>query len=1089
MFEDKNKTFEIVNIYREDINIKYKKPNPLKTGFWSGSKNLYKYRTKQLTKIINKISFYFILINIFALIASKNSRITLKIEGSGETPIMHLCSDREYCGNLAKFTYPSKIEINGEEKTISSDYKFTFNKEKNNVTLIWENKAITNLNYIFYDCDKIVEMDLSNFDSSQVTTMSSMFYFCESLRIINLSNLNTSNVGTMFQMFSNCRSLESLDLSSFDVSNVYDFQWMFANCHSLTSLNLSNFKTPKVEITYGMFIGCINLHYIDLSYFDTSHITNMAYMFYDCSSLISLDLDHFNTINIQDIESMFERCSSLISLNLSNFNYNYSNYIKMNRIFYDCFSLKELDISNFNISKITAPLSIISSNIFIYGKNKIKIDEYLNQCTPFIICSKYNFKDIENITLNEIKLYFNCTNYNLKINDTKKICNTNYYILYNESNFNYIYNNYFHIQEQKKPDENINVNNTNISENINVNNTNVSEILINKIKNLVNNFNEKELINVKEIKYKIEQANILIILTTTDNEKNKENKNLTSINLDKCEEEIRNEYDIKNHSIYIIKIEKHIDGMKIPKIEYELYCCDENGKLVYLNITFLKNCEIYLTIPVIINDSIEKYYPTSNYYNNICSKATSKNKTDISIPDRRKEFINKNMFLCEENCKFINYDEINKKVKCSCLIKIKLPLFDDIIFDKDKFYKSFKDLKNIGNINIMKCYKNVFDKSLKNNYGFFIFIFIILIYLICLFLFYFRKKEYISIIKEIVMAKIKLMKIRKNNELLTGDTRKIKKNKKNKKKKLSMGLNKNFPHRKNKKLNSDSDFKNSSVNKLNKKEYLKETIETKAQNKTKKSKIRKISESQIENKNNKDLLKYKKILEENINELNTLSYQDALIKDHRTYISYYISLIKNGNPFIFSFFKNNDYNSTIIKKFLFFFFFSLHFTVNALFFTDSTMGKIYEDEGKFNFIYQIPQIFISFCISTFINNIVKYLSLQEKDIIKLKQEKNISIVKPNSLKLISSIKTKILFFFIITFILLLTFFYYITCFCGIYKNTHYQLIKDTIISFVLSLIYPFIIYLIPGIFRKCALNSKKANRACLYIISKIIQLF
>ena len=35
---------------------------------------------------------------------------------------------------------------------------------------------------------------------------------------------------------------------------------------------------------------------------------------------------------------------------------------------------------------------------------------------------------------------------------------------------------------------------------------------------------------------------------------------------------------------------------------------------------------------------------------NICSKATSESGTDISLKDRRNEYVYNNMSLCEENC-------------------------------------------------------------------------------------------------------------------------------------------------------------------------------------------------------------------------------------------------------------------------------------------------------------------------------------------------------------------------------------------------------------------------------------------------------
>ena len=61
-------------------------------------------------------------------------------------------------------------------------------------------------------------------------------------------------------------------------------------------------------------------------------------------------------------------------------------------------------------------------------------------------------------------------------------------------------------------------------------------------------------------------------------------------------------------------------------------------------------------------------------------------------------------------------------------------------------------------------------------------------------------------------------------------------------------------------------------------------------------------------------------------------------------------------------------------------------------------------------------------------------------------------------------------------------------FCGVYKNTQVYLIKDTLISFGLSLFYPLLINLAPGIFRIPSLSGKKKQRSYLYGISKLLQL-
>ena len=191
---------------------------------------------------------------------------------------------------------------------------------------------------------------------------------------------------------------------------------------------------------------------------------------------------------------------------------------------------------------------------------------------------------------------------------------------------------------------------------------------------------------------------------------------------------------------------------------------------------------------------------------------------------------------------------------------------------------------------------------------------------------------------------------------------------------------------------------------------------------------------------------------------------------------------------IFSFFYNNDYNSKIVKIDLFFIGFIIYFTVNALFFNDNTMHKIYEEKGKYQILYQLPQIIYSSIISIIINILLKLLSLSESDILALKSKKEKKDIDKKEEDLNKKLKIKFLLYFIISTILLLLFWYYLSMFCAIYKNTQLHLIKDTLISFGLSLFYPFGINLLPGLFRIPALSNKKGNRKYLYIISKILQM-
>ena len=61
-------------------------------------------------------------------------------------------------------------------------------------------------------------------------------------------------------------------------------------------------------------------------------------------------------------------------------------------------------------------------------------------------------------------------------------------------------------------------------------------------------------------------------------------------------------------------------------------------------------------------------------------------------------------------------------------------------------------------------------------------------------------------------------------------------------------------------------------------------------------------------------------------------------------------------------------------------------------------------------------------------------------------------------------------------------------FCAIYVNTQIHLIKDTLISYFVSLFSPLLFNLIPAIFRILSLHNNKSKRKFLYTISKTIQM-
>ena len=731
----------------------------------------------------------------------------------------------------------------------------------------------------------------------------------------------------------------------------------------------------------------------------------------------------------------------------------------------------------------------------LYEKTDIKYEK----TNTNEILDKFNFMnittDITNEKTNENEI---ANNINSTIVETYDI-----YLKENETTDNIIKDNsdnLNHINMKENDKDNVdnneillNIDFSKIFNNTNINITNQNFInlysedkkkLIQYLKKII--LGEIDIYKIKNGIYnKIQWKEILITLRLLESEKIFRN-NETSIDFKKCENIIKNEYNIPNNNdLYILKNEVSIQGMNIRKIEYELYYPLYGKELIKLNLTKCQNEKIYLYYNIAINKSIDEYNPKSKYYNDICSKTTSDYGTDICLKDRRINFIKNNMTLCEENCEFVDYDYINKRAMCSCKVKLDLSFFQNLNFNEEEFFKNFAKINNLANFGLLKCYKYLFKKdNFLHNYGSIIFMFLMFLYFITLILFYCKYYDLLKKKINNIISKKKKTEffIEYNNNKVTEEN--INKRNKNieRKKKIRRTKNKNI---KNKKKGNITQNKNNPPNKLHKKNK-KRKINFLLKNNIIKNNLNNNSSS-LNMINNKKINSKK---DYNDSELNSLTYKDAKLYDKRSYFQYYISLIKINELILFSFFPNRDYNSRIIKMFLFFFIFAVHFTVNTLFFNDTMIHKIYIEKGIFNFVYQIPRICYSSLISYIIVKCIKLLALSERLIIQLKNQKilkKLGDIENHKKKLIKILNIKFIFYFLFTFIFLSVFWYYNASFCCIYENTQLHLIKDIFISFGLSLIYPFFKELIPGIFRISALRAYK-NKELLFKFSKFIEL-
>lgn len=159
--------------------------------------------------------------------------------------------------------------------------------------------SATDVSYMFYGCNALVDLDLSTFDTGSAESMSHMFTGCSKLKNLDLSGLNTSKVTCMDSMFYDCKNLLALDLKNFDTTRVEDMKSMFHNCNALQSLDVTSFATSNVFDMTSMFRNCYVLEELDLSSFNLTIVNPTAdYMFCQLRALKTLKLgDSFILIN------------------------------------------------------------------------------------------------------------------------------------------------------------------------------------------------------------------------------------------------------------------------------------------------------------------------------------------------------------------------------------------------------------------------------------------------------------------------------------------------------------------------------------------------------------------------------------------------------------------------------------------------------------------------------------------------------------------------------------------------------------------------------------------------------------------------
>ena len=297
-----NEMVQFNNIIINDINnIKNEKDIKMKVNYIFNLFNEMNYKKNDLTNIDNNyssknksknISVDKNQIKFILKIGTQDiNKKTYFLDNTDECVYISAFETEEHHHDFLKELNDTNVELYINNKKQKFQKYFIPEKEGNYHFLLRFDFVPKNCSFMFYNCSKMIKIDLSSFDTINVTDMRSMFGYCTELENIDLSLFNTENVNNMSCMFCHCTKLKKLDLSSFNTKNVKDMDAMFWSCCCLENIYFGSFNTESA--------------------------TDMTWMFYDCQKLTNINLSSFRMDNVSSMRSMFYGCNELKEINLN----------------------------------------------------------------------------------------------------------------------------------------------------------------------------------------------------------------------------------------------------------------------------------------------------------------------------------------------------------------------------------------------------------------------------------------------------------------------------------------------------------------------------------------------------------------------------------------------------------------------------------------------------------------------------------------------------------------------------------------------------------------------------------------------------
>ena len=242
-------------------------------------------------------------------------------------------------------------------------------------------------------------------------------------------------------------------------------------------------------------------------------------------------------------------------------------------------------------------------------------------------------------------------------------------------------------------------------------------------------------------------------------------------------------------------------------------------------------------------------------------------------------------------------------------------------------------------------------------------------------------------------------------------------------------------------------------------------------------------------KNKIHIKKYKKYFNEYFSEsLDEMEFDDAIIKDHRKFVEYFLDCSKEKQIILNTFWAYDPFKPRSLKIILFSLTMFLYFVVNALFINDDYVSKVYnlEEDNFFSFVSRsIDRLFYATLVGFVIEFVVDFFFVEERKMkrIFIREKDSPSNIKREIVLLKSLIKKRYIYFIVFVYIILIICLYYLVCFNSIYPNIQIEWIKSSILIIVIRQILSVLQCLLETSLRILSFHFENER---LYKISKLV---